>query len=93
MSRRQAASSIKTVAQGSVAWNMGLAGGDRIVSISGQDIALGGDVILSVDGTPADSEDNIEKIRTRLADAPVGTPFKMNVLRAGKVIALQGAAQ
>ena len=50
-------------------------------------------MILSVDGTPADSEDNIEKIRTRLADAPVGTPFKMNVLRAGKVIALQGAAQ
>jgi len=47
----------------------------------------------SVDDIPADSESNVEKIRTRLADAPAGTPFKMNVLRAGKVIALQGAAQ
>src|SRR5262249_33071164 len=84
---------VKTVAQGSVAWNMGLAGDDRIVTISGQDPVLGGDVILSVDGIPADSEDNIEKIRTRLAGAPVGTPFTMNVLRAGKVIVLQGAAR
>ena len=47
----------------------------------------------SVDDIPADSESNVEKIRTRLADAPAGTPFKMNVLRADKVIALQGAAQ
>src|SRR5258705_2547505 len=75
---------VKTVAQGSMAWNMGLQGGDRIVTISGQEIALGGDVILSVDGIPVVSEDNIEKIRTRLAGAPAGTPFKMSVLRAGK---------
>jgi hypothetical protein len=39
------------------------------------------------------SEDNIEKIRNRLAGAPLGTPFKMSVLRDGKVIDLTGAAQ
>jgi len=84
---------VKTVAQGSTAWNMGLLGGDRTVAIGGQEVALRGDIILSVDGIPADSEDNIEKIRTRLAGAPVGTPFTRNVLRAGKVIVLQGAAR
>jgi len=84
---------VKTVAQGSTAWNMGLLGGDRIVTVGGREIALGGDIILAVDGIPVVSEDNIEKIRTRLASAPPGTPFKMNVLRAGKVIELTGTSQ
>jgi S1-C subfamily serine protease len=84
---------VKTVAQGSMAWNMGLQGGDRIVTIGGKEVALGGDIILSVDGIPVVSEDNIEKIRNRLAGAPLGAPFKMNVLRAGKVIELTSTAQ
>jgi serine protease Do len=84
---------VKTVAQGSIASNMGLQGGDRIVSVGGKELALGGDIILSVDGIPVVSEDNIEKIRNRLAAAPPGTPFKMNVLRAGKVIELTSTGQ
>jgi S1-C subfamily serine protease len=84
---------VKTVAQGSMAWNMGLQGGDRIVTISGQEVALGGDVILSVDDIPVVSEDNIEKIRDKLAGAPLGAPFKMSVLRAGRVIELTGTSQ
>ena len=63
---------VKTVAQGSMAWNMGLQGGDRIVTIGGKEVALGGDVILSVDGIPVVSEDNIEKIRNRLAACTPG---------------------
>ena len=50
----------------------------------------GGDIILSVDGIPVVSEDNIEKIRNKLASVPGGTPFKISVLRAGKVIELAG---
>ncbi|HYB41143.1 MAG TPA: trypsin-like peptidase domain-containing protein [Candidatus Methylomirabilis sp.] len=81
---------VRTVAQGTTAWNMGLAGGDRIVNIDGREIALGGDIILSVEGIPVVSEANIEKIRKTLADLPTGTPFKMTVLRAGKVLELTG---
>ena len=84
---------VKTVAQDSMAWNMGLQGGDRIVTIAGKEVALGGDIILSVDGIPVVSEDNIEKIRNRLAGLAPGTPFKMSVLRAGKVIELAGTSQ
>jgi len=84
---------VKTVAEGSTAWNMGLTGGDRIVTIDGREIAVRGDIILSVDGIPAVSEDNIERIRSRLASAPPGAPFKMSVLRAGKVIELTGTSQ
>jgi serine protease Do len=84
---------VKTVAQGSMAWNMGLAGGDRVVNIGGKEIALGGDIILSVEDIPVVSEDNIEKIRNKLAAVPLGSPFKMKVLRAGKILELTGTAQ
>jgi serine protease Do len=84
---------VKTVARDSMAWKMGVQGGDRVVTISGKEIALGGDIILSVDGIPVVSEDNIEQIRNRLAGVPRGTPFKMEVLRAGKIIALTGTTQ
>ena len=81
---------VKTVAQGSSAWNIGLLGSDGIVTIAGKEIPVGGDIILSVDGIPVVSEDNIEKIRNRLAGVPPNTPFKVNVLRAGKLIELTG---
>ncbi|MDO8476406.1 MAG: trypsin-like peptidase domain-containing protein [Candidatus Rokubacteria bacterium] len=84
---------VKTVAQGSSGWDMGLLGGDKIATIAGQQIAVGGDIILSVDGIAVGSDDNIEKIRNRLAAEPPGTPFKMKVLRAGKVIELTGKTQ
>jgi serine protease Do len=84
---------VKTVAQGSMAWNMGLQGGDGIVTIAGKEIPVGGDIILSVDGIPVVSEDNIEQIRNRLASGAPGTPFKMSVLRGGKVIDLSGTME
>jgi S1-C subfamily serine protease len=84
---------VKTVAQNSMAWKMGLLGGDRTVTISGQELPLRGDIILSVAGIPVASEGNIEKIRSELTAKPVGTPFTMSVLRAGKVIELTGSAE
>ena len=60
---------VKTVAQGSMAWNIGLQGGDRVVVIDGKEVALGGDIILA------------------------GSPFKMSVLRAGKILELTGMSR
>jgi S1-C subfamily serine protease len=54
---------------------------------------VGSDIILSVDDVPVVSEDNIEKIRNRLAGLAPGSPFKMSVLRAGRIIELTGTAQ
>ncbi len=84
---------VKTVAQGTMAWNMGLQGGDGTVTIGGKEIAVGGDIILSVEGIPVVSEDNIEQIRNRLVGLAPGAAFKMSVLRAGKVIELTGTSQ
>ena len=81
---------VKTVAQGSIASSMGLQGSDGVLTIGGKEIPVGGDIILSVDGIPVLSEDNIEKIRNTLAARTPGSSFKMSVLRAGKVIELTG---
>src|SRR5690242_5773132 len=84
---------VKTVAQGSTATNMGLQGSDGTLTSEGKQIPVGGDIILSVEDIPVVSEENIEKIRNTLAGLPPGAPFKMNVLRAGKVIELAGTSQ
>jgi serine protease Do len=84
---------VKTVAQDSMAWKMGLQGSDGVVTVGGREIPVGGDIILSVEGIPVVSEDNIEKIRNMLVGKAPGATFKMNVLRAGKVIELTGTSQ
>jgi len=84
---------VKTVAQGSMAWNMGLQGADGIVTIAGKEIPVGGDIILSVEDIPVVSEENIEQIRNTLARVAPGAPVKMSVLRAGKVIELTGTSR
>ncbi len=72
---------------------MGLQGSDGTLTIAGKEIPVGGDIILSVEGIPVVSEDNIEKIRNRLASVAPGAPIKMTVLRAGKLIELTGTSQ
>ena len=84
---------VKTVAQGSTAWNMGVQGSDGTLTIGGKQIPVGGDIILSVEDIPVVSEENIEKIRNLLAGLTPGAPFKMSLLRAGKVLELTGASQ
>jgi S1-C subfamily serine protease len=83
---------VKTVAQNSTAWNMGLQGSDGVIIIGGKEIPVGGDIILSVDDIPVVSEANIEKIRNRLAGVAPGASFKMSVLRSGKIIVLTGTS-
>ena len=64
-----------------------------LLTIGGREIPVGGDIVLSVEGIPVVSEDNIEKIRNTLVSVAPGAPFKMSVLRAGKVIELTGTSQ
>ena len=67
---------VKTVAQGSTAWNMGLQGSNGTLTIGGKQIPVGGDIILSVEDIPVVSEENIEKIRNMLAGLARGHPVQ-----------------
>jgi serine protease Do len=83
---------IKTVAKGSPAEAMGLRGATMVANLGGDQVPLGGDIILAVEGLKAEAA-NLAKVRDLLASKPVGSPFKVTVLRAGKVLELTGKVQ
>jgi S1-C subfamily serine protease len=80
---------VKTVAKDSPGDQIGLRGSRMIVKIGGQDVPLGGDIILSVQGIPAAAA-NLGKIRNAMGQLASGTPFTVTILRAGQVLELTG---
>jgi serine protease Do len=82
---------VKTVAAGSPAEALGLRGGTKVATIDGEQIVLGGDIILTVLGVPTRGLANYDRIRRLVADMPSGGIVTVSVLRAGKVLELKGA--
>lgn len=82
---------VKTVAKGSPGDQIGLRGGRTVVRIAGQDVPLGGDIIMSIESV-AMSPANSARIRDMIGRLPAGAPFKASVLRAGRVLELTGKA-
>jgi serine protease Do len=80
---------VKTVAKDSPAERVGLRGSTRIVKIDGQDVPLGGDIILSVDGVSMHAS-NAARLRDHLAGLAAGASYSVKVLRAGRVLDLTG---
>ena len=62
------------------------------MNIGGQEVPLGGDIILSVEGIPAAAA-NLAKIRDAMSTLPAGAPYKVSILRAGQVLELTGKVQ
>jgi serine protease Do len=83
---------VKTVAKDSPADKMGLRGATMIANLAGDQIPLGGDIILTVEGIKAEAV-NLATIRDQLASKSPGSPFKVTVLRAGRVLELTGRVQ
>jgi serine protease Do len=80
---------VKTVAKDSPGEHIGLRGATQVVRISGQDVPLGGDIILTVEGISM-SAANITKIRDAMNHVPSGGSFKVTILRKGQVLELTG---
>jgi len=76
---------VKTVAQGSTAWDMGVQGGDRLVTVGGKEIAVGGDIILSVQGMAVASNEDMVKVLKSLETLQRGQDLRVTVLRDDKV--------
>ncbi len=83
---------VKTVAKGSLGWDLGLQGGDRTATIAGQELVVRGDIILAVEGIPVGTLEDFLKIRERLASLRAGENLRVKILRAGRVIELTGRA-
>ncbi len=71
---------VEQVESGSLADAAGLHGGDRTVNLDGQQVEVGGDVILAVNQQPITS---IEELRAALAQLPSDEDLTLTILRAG----------
>jgi serine protease Do len=81
---------VKTVAKGSPAEAIGLRGGTKTATIDGEQMVVGGDILLKVQGLPIGGLASYEKIREVMARLPAGAPMTVTILRAGQVIELTG---
>jgi S1-C subfamily serine protease len=79
---------VESVASGSPASALGLRAGDLKATIAGQDLTLGGDIILSVHGVRISEPGAYDKIATRRRALGADDQYEVTVLRNGNVIKL-----
>ena len=82
---------VQKVVPVSLGGRMGLIGGNYRANIEGQEIMIGGDVILAVNDIPLTSQENMEKIGDLLGTLSPGASFKVTILREGKTKILTGS--
>ena len=68
---------------------MGLRGGEYKGTIEGQEIVLGGDIILAIDDIEF-SFQNLEAISDRFNELKKGDSFSLKIMRQGKIMTLTG---
>jgi serine protease Do len=71
---------VEEVQPGSLADSAGLRGGDKTVTLDGQQVTVGGDVITAVNGQPISS---IEELKAALSQLFSNQDLTLTVLRAG----------
>jgi serine protease Do len=81
---------VKKVARGSIGEALGLRGGAVLATIMGEELVVGGDIILMVQGLPVGDVADHRRVQDILDALPPGREFTMTVLRLGKVIELKG---
>jgi len=79
---------VERIASGSPAARLGLRPGTFRVTIDGEAVLLGGDIVLEVAGIAIADESSLEKIVPVLARLATGDVLRVKVLREGKVVEL-----
>jgi S1-C subfamily serine protease len=80
---------VERVADGSPAARAGVIAGSMRANIAGEDLLLGGDIILEVDGLPyEDSSENYSRLLAHLTKLQVGDSIVIKVYRQGQVVKL-----
>jgi serine protease Do len=79
---------VKQVVKNSVGGRIGLRGGNRVGIVQGQEVVLGGDVLLSVQGIRfASAEDRVQVLKA-LETLKPGDELRVSVFRDGQVVEL-----
>jgi S1-C subfamily serine protease len=81
---------ITRVVPGSDAEALGLKGGTRPEIMAGEDVVIGGDIVLKAQGIPVAQATDLPRIRQALSKAAPGTGISLTIYRAGRVMELKG---
>jgi serine protease Do len=81
---------VQRVAAGSPAERLGVRGGSVTAQIEEDELVIGGDILLTVQGVALGGADAYENIRRRLSAIPPGGSLRLAVLRRGEVVELSG---
>ena len=81
---------VRTVAKGSAGEAVGLMGGAVLATIMEEQLVVGGDIILKVQGIRVGELADHRRVRDLMDSVPPGGEFTMTVLRLGQVIELKG---
>jgi len=80
---------VQHVSEGSPAWRQGVRAGTLHTSVDGEDMLVGGDVLLEINGIPVTAaEGTVDQIYASLSQLKAGERVRSKVLRAGQVIEL-----
>jgi serine protease Do len=79
---------VKQVVKDSMGGRIGLKGGDRIGIVEGQQIVVGGDILLSVQGNTMASPEGRAKVVKALETLKVGDDLRVTILRGDKIVEL-----
>lgn len=79
---------VQHVVSGSIADAAGLRGGRISTQLDGVEVKLGGDIVLSIQGTVCDGPHNFAAIKEQIASLTAGDSFLIKVLRAGEIMDL-----
>ena len=69
---------------------LGIEGGTIPINIMGESVLIGGDIVISLNGIPLNSEDNFEKARLSFEGLEKDDTFTITVLRSGRKEKLKG---
>jgi serine protease Do len=79
---------VKQVIKNSVGGRLGLRGGDRVAIVEGQQMVVGGDILLSVQGITFASAEDRAKVLKALETLKAGDELRVTVFRDDKVVEL-----
>lgn len=81
---------VQTIRRSSAAANAGIKGGDRAVVIGRYEIAIGGDLIVKINGRRAEDANSIPR---SLRGKRAGDSVEIELIRSGKIVKVQATLQ